>query len=298
MIYTLTDNNQFSFFETVIEKDKKVNKSNKKRKNKNIKKSQNTQIFLNLDAVDWIEQKTGKENKLKDTKMTNEELGKLLNISSSEQFAEILNNLKLNRFKSLIADLDDNSIIKAIKNEELKYLYKQEAMEYLYGKYEYLYGYAIYKAKLHIRNGDEVEYKNHGHILMSKAISSFDDTKGCSFKSFLYCVLYRGYISKYFQTDKYKFNEVPLIPIVEGDECATFDRLLSDMIEEESYKSLETDSLLTELQESLTDVEYQCVMARVFGLAYKDIAELTGLTIKQVDNKIQRIRKNKIAALY
>lgn len=298
MIYTLTDNNQFSFFETVVEKDKKVNKSNKRRKNKNIKKSQNTQIFLNLDAVDWIEQKVGKENKLKDTKMTNEELGKLLNISSSEQFAEILNNLKLNRFKSLIADLDDNSIIKAIKNEELKYLYKQEAMEYLYGKYEYLYGYAIYKAKLHIRNGDEVEYKNHGHILMSKAISSFDDTKGCSFKSFLYCVLYRGYISKYFQTDKYKFNEVPLIPIVEGDECATFDRLLSDMIEEESYKSLETDSLLTELQESLTDVEYQCVMARVFGLAYKDIAELTGLTIKQVDNKIQRIRKNKIAALY
>lgn len=298
MIYTLTDNNQFSFFETVVEKDKKVNKSNKRRKNKNIKKSQNTQILLNLDAVDWIEQKVGKENKLKDTKMTNEELGKLLNISSSEQFAEILNNLKLNRFKSLIADLDDNSIIKAIKNEELKYLYKQEAMEYLYGKYEYLYGYAIYKAKLHIRNGDEVEYKNHGHILMSKAISSFDDTKGCSFKSFLYCVLYRGYISKYFQTDKYKFNEVPLIPIVEGDECATFDRLLSDMIEEESYKSLETDSLLTELQESLTDVEYQCVMARVFGLAYKDIAELTGLTIKQVDNKIQRIRKNKIAALY
>ena len=189
MIYTLTDNNQFSFFETVVEKDKKVNKSNKRRKNKNIKKSQNTQIFLNLDAVDWIEQKVGKENKLKDTKMTNEELGKLLNISSSEQFAEILNNLKLNRFKSLIADLDDNSIIKAIKNEELKYLYKQEAMEYLYGKYEYLYGYAIYKAKLHIRNGDEVEYKNHGHILMSKAISSFDDTKGCSFKSFLYCVL-------------------------------------------------------------------------------------------------------------
>ena len=298
MIYTLTDNNQFSFFETVVEKDKKVNESNKRRKNKNIKKSQNTQIFLNLDAVDWIEQKVGKENKLKDTKMTNEELGKLLNISSSEQFAEILNNLKLNRFKSLIADLDDNSIIKAIKNEELKYLYKQEAMEYLYGKYEYLYGYAIYKAKLHIRNGDEIEYKNHGHILMSKAISSFDDTKGCSFKSFLYCVLYRGYISKYFQTDKYKFNEVPLIPIVEGDDCATFDRLLSDMIEEESYKSLETDSLLTELQESLTDIEYQCVMARVFGLAYKDIAELTGLTIKQVDNRIQRIRKNKIAALY
>lgn len=298
MIYTLTDNNQFSFFGTDIEKEKKNNKSSKRRKNKNIKNSQDTQIFLNLDAVDWIEQKIEKENKFKDTKMTNEELGKLLNISSCEQFAEILNNLELNRFKNLVTDLDDNSIIKAIKNKDIKYLYKQEAMEYLYGKYEYLYGYAIYKAKLHIRNGDESEYKNHGHFLMSKAISSFDDTKGCSFKSFLYCVLYRGYISKYFQTDKYKFNEVPLIPIVEGDDCATFDILLSDMVEEESYKSLETDSLLTELQESLTDIEYQCVMARVFGLAYKDIAQLTGLSIKQVDNRIQRIRKNKIADLY
>lgn len=299
MAYIEDKNNQVSFLLDdflVNEEAKAVKPTNKRRRKQNKKNLNYTQTLFDLENINLIEQGFVKKS-INYNELDNDKIIELLNDENSTSLSEIINQLKLDKLNSLFSEIDDTLMIKIIKNNEIKYLYKQEAMEKIYGKYEYLYGYAIYKAKLHIRADEDTEYKQHGHYLMSKAISSFDDTKGCSFKSFLYCVLYRGYISKYFQTDKYKFSEVPVIPIVEGDDIATFDILLSDDIEEQSYISLETDELLDELHDSLTDVEYQCVMARIFGLAYKDIAKLTGLSIKQVDNRIQRIRKNKLAGL-
>lgn len=235
-------------------------------------------------------------------RLSNEVLCNIMYSSPDVLLTKVVNGMTYDRFMEFINEYlheikDDNIIIKIIKNQKINYLLKQETLEALYQKYEYMYGYAMYKAKLHIKPGEEIEYKHHGHCLMSKAISTFDDSKGCKFKSFLFCVLYRGYISKYFQTDKYKFKEVPVIPIIEGDDYATFDILLADMVEDSPFKNIEIDNLMIELQNALTDIEYQCVMARVFGMSYKEISEMTGLSIKQVDNKIQRIRKSKVAGL-
>lgn len=299
MAYIEDKNNQVSFLLDdflVNEEAKSVKPTNKRRRKQNKKNLDYTQTLFDLESINLIEQGFVKKS-TNYNELDNNKIIELLNEEKSTSISEIINELKLDKLNLLFSEIDDTLMIKIIKTDEIKYLYKQEAMEKLYSKYEYLYGYAIYKAKLHIRADEDTEYKQHGHYLMSKAIASFDDSKGCSFKSFLYCVLYRGYISKYFQTDKYKFSEVPIIPIVEDDDIASFDMLLSDNIEEQSYISLETDELLDELQDSLTDIEYQCLMARISGLAYKDIAELTGLSIKQVDNRIQRIRKNKLAGL-
>lgn len=61
-----------------------------------------------------------------------------------------------------------------------------------------------------------------------------------------------------------------------------------------AYDELILSEQVDIIKSHLSESEYNCVMARYFGASYKETAKTFGYTVKQVDNKIQSVRKDKM----
>ena len=77
-------------------------------------------------------------------------------------------------------------------------------------------------------------------------------------------------------------------------------RKISDTIDKtikstdlKAYEILMLEEQVESIKNHLSESEYNCIMARYFGASYKETAQTFGYTVKQVDNKIQSVRKDK-----
>lgn len=192
-----------------------------------------------------------------------------------------------------LRELDDKDVICIIKNESLDEHIREEAREVIFERYDYMPKYILRKLRLKYKSYEEEDMIQQGYLLISKAIICYDYEKGCAFKSFLFFVLKKGHLSHYFQKNKYRFNELTLSDICEENDISTMDNLSKKTVELNSYDQLMLEDLLNKVKKNLTQSEYNCIMARYFGASYKDISKAFGYTLKQVDNKIQNIRKDK-----
>ena len=156
------------------------------------------------------------------------------------------------------------------------------------------------KASLYFMLGGEKEdIVQEGMIGLYKAIQSYDDTKGASFKTFAELCISRQIITAIKSSNRKKY--VPLNTAVSFDKPVNEDadaQTLGETLAAGTDTDPETIALLNEMTELflspdakiLSASEREVLEALIQGEDYQSIAKKLGKSPKQIDNTIQRIR--------
>jgi len=158
------------------------------------------------------------------------------------------------------------------------------------------------KAKAHLYfmlGGDIEDIIQEGMIGLYKAIQSFDESKGASFKTFADLCVSRQIISAIKASNRKKY--APLNTAVSFDKPISDEEgapTLGETLAAGSDTDPETIALLSEMTELLlspdvkilSKMEQEVLGYLISGHDYQSIAKAMGKTPKQIDNSIQRIR--------
>ncbi|MGU8834091.1 sigma-70 family RNA polymerase sigma factor (plasmid) [Clostridium perfringens] len=195
-----------------------------------------------------------------------------------------------------LSKLNDTELFNVINDTESNNeLIIDEAKEVLVKRYEYMTKYMLKYLKLKYNQNEEEDLIQQGYLLINNAINSYRVEKGCAFKSFLFHVIKKGILNQFFQKDKFRKNELTLTSICdEYDFFSTVDTMSSNVSQHNTYDELILEEKMNLIKKHLTESEYNCVIARYYGVSYKEISNAFGYTVKQVDNKIQSVRKDKV----
>ena len=192
------------------------------------------------------------------------------------------------------AKLEDAKLVEIIKCGHNNEDDIESAKEEIFKRYQYMPKYMLKYLRLKYPPHEEEDLISHGNLLITTGINSYDYENGCAFKSFLFHVIKKGMLNKFFQKDKYRKHELPMTTVCDEHDFTTVDSLSKKSTSLEAYDIAIMDEEVKRIKKHLTESEYNCIMARYYGASYKETAQKFGYTVKQVDNKIQSVRKDKI----
>ena len=136
--------------------------------------------------------------------------------------------------------------------------------------------------------GDLDDLVQEGMIGLFKAINTFDESKSNDFNAFALMCVNRQIINciKKYNTDKNKMLNytISLETVDENDLCGISPESLA--IDKEANLQL-----MHLIDEHLSKMERQVVLAFIEGFSYGEIASKFGATTKSVDNALQRARQ-------
>lgn len=136
--------------------------------------------------------------------------------------------------------------------------------------------------------GDLDDLVQEGMIGLFKAISTFDEQKSNDFNAFALMCVNRQIINciKKYNTDKNKMLNytISLDDVDENDLCGISPESIA--IDKEANLQL-----MHLIDEHLSKMERQVVLAFFEGFSYGEIASKFGVTTKSVDNALQRARQ-------
>lgn len=150
--------------------------------------------------------------------------------------------------------------------------------------------------KYFLAGADSDDLVQEGMIGLFKAIRDYSPGEGASFSTFASVCISRQIKSAIKMANRKK--HMPLntsVSLHSGDEEG--EQLLDIFVAEEEnpeeiYINKETCSLMNKiLFESLSKMELRIFSLYSKGLSYREISEITGKTVKSVDNAVQRIKK-------
>lgn len=200
----------------------------------------------------------------------------------------------------MINDIDNSN------DYELIMLYREDdeqAKNILYLKYKFIINLLIKKySKYLIKvNADYDEVYSECTIGFSDALKRFNEEKDASLPTFITLCVERKLktVIKKYNRNKYKIsNEALSLDYIYDDDQSLMDYVVD--LEHEPLKNMEdTESyidLVKSIKEELTKKEYDVFLLMARNLSYVEIANILGLTPKQVDNTMQRV-KTKIKSI-
>ena len=139
-----------------------------------------------------------------------------------------------------------------------------------------------------------------------KAVRDFDPDKNSSFYAFAELCIRRQLISALKGATRQKHSPLNSYislnrPIYEEDsERTLMDILGSDRVEDPEALLISREEyavISQKIERLLSDFEKRVLSAYLSGYSYRDIAEMTGVQPKSVDNALQRIKKKLERAL-
>ncbi|HPT89088.1 MAG: sigma-70 family RNA polymerase sigma factor [Acholeplasmataceae bacterium] len=164
---------------------------------------------------------------------------------------------------------------------ELLYLVQEnceEALEYLFRKYDNLIKMRIKAFKIKKKNYDD--FYQEGLLALDKAIKTYDDRFGKSFNKYFDLILQRRFIQILRNEQKYVYDTMYVEDFYE-------------IIEEPKVLyNLEYEEVLQNVEQNLSDFEKKVFECRVKkNLSSKETAQLLNCSIRQVYNAMLRIRQ-------
>ncbi len=171
-----------------------------------------------------------------------------------------------------------------------------EALEMIFSKFG---GYIRYLSnKYYLAGAESKDLMQEGMIGLFKAIKDFSSGEGVSFSTFAVVCIERQIKTAIKAANRKKHlplnSSVSLHTALFEDE----DKELAELFGEDSsnpekiYINNETYSQMYKLiYNSLTKLELQILLLHNKGLSYKEISQISGKTVKSIDNAVQRIRK-------
>jgi RNA polymerase sporulation-specific sigma factor len=200
----------------------------------------------------------------------------------------------------MINDIDNSN------DYELIMLYREDdeqAKNILYLKYKFIINLLIKKySKYLIKvNADYDEVYSECTIGFSDALKRFNEEKDASLPTFITLCVERKLktVIKKYNRNKYKIsNEALSLDYIYDDDQSLMDYVVD--LEHEPLKNMEDNEsyidLVKSIKEELTKKEYDVFLLMARNLSYVEIANILGLTPKQVDNTMQRV-KTKIKSI-
>ncbi|ADO78043.1 RNA polymerase sporulation sigma factor SigH [Halanaerobium praevalens] len=171
----------------------------------------------------------------------------------------------------------------------IEYLINQN-MDIVYAKSRFFF----------IKGLDHDDVIQEGRVGLYKAIRDFRAEKGASFRGFSQLCVHRQLISAIKKANRQK--HVPLNTSASLDKSLdygsesgrTFNEILPDEGENLEKKFICQETLSTiigELSEDLTDLEWNAFMLYLDCKSYQEISDQLDINVKTVDNALQRARK-------
>lgn len=188
---------------------------------------------------------------------------------------------------------------KGTSDEDLAVMAKNgdgDAAEYLIRKYKDL---VRGKARIYfIVGADSEDIVQEGMIGIFKAIKSFDPDKQTSFRTFAEVCINRQIIDAIKAAGRLKHSplnqSVSLDKPMEGGEEGTLRDIIKDRnpeLEDIVVLNCEMDKLLVLGKEIFSELELKVWNEYLIGKTYPQIAEITGRSVKAVDNALQRTKR-------
>ena len=147
-----------------------------------------------------------------------------------------------------------------------------------------------------LSGGDMDDLIQEGMIGLHRAVVDYTESRGASFRSFALLCVHRQIIDAIKQDGRKK--NIPLtnyasINIPEDDETAYVYSIEAEGANPEDIflKKEANDIFLETMQSQLSQLDYKVLELYLSAYSYNDIAQSVEITVKQVDNAIQRIKK-------
>ena len=192
-------------------------------------------------------------------------------------------------------EISDDELIMMIREAN------DDAKDIVYKKYRYIVGYLIKKYKnLALKLGVELKDLNQEALVgFSDALLSFDSESNASLKTFIsLCVerRMRAFLIKASRKKNLMLNEALSLEH-EYKDFTTLADLISDNNENDPLTKLTRseryNDLINNIYNDLSQNEKDVLSLMLDGINYNDIANILNMSVKSVDNTIQRI-KNKV----
>ena len=147
-----------------------------------------------------------------------------------------------------------------------------------------------------LSGGDMDDLIQEGMIGLHRAVVDYTESRGASFRSFALLCVHRQIIDAIKQDGRKK--NIPLtnyasINIPEDDETAYVYSIeaVGANPEDIFLKKEANDIFLETMKSQLSQLDYKVLELYLLAYSYNDIAQSVEITVKQVDNAIQRIKK-------
>lgn len=177
----------------------------------------------------------------------------------------------------------------------------EEAMNTLLKKYKALVN-KIARSYFLV-GGDMEDLVQEGMIGLYKSITHYHTDKSASFMTFAYTCIKRQIQTaiKVASSDKNKIlsQALPIAEIFSKDEDEEFEQIIPSNLPSPDDKVLENEKLTeiyNKIKETLSDLEKKILVLYLRGYSYNEIAKLSGLGKKSIDNGLSRI-KHKLSFL-
>ncbi|MEI6602970.1 MAG: RNA polymerase sporulation sigma factor SigH [Clostridia bacterium] len=194
----------------------------------------------------------------------------------------------------------DSDKYDALPDDQIIALYKagdEWAFEYLINKYKYLVRYKIRNNFL--QGADKDDLLQEGIIGLYKAIRDYDTEKAASFKVFAELCITRQIHSaikmsarqKHIPLNNYMSLSTPVNedtdqPLYDAVDIGGYEDPMEKLINLETFAEFETNAM-----RELSKFELAVLNLYLNNFSYHRISELTGKSVKSVDNGLQRIKK-------
>ena len=179
-------------------------------------------------------------------------------------------------------------ILQGLKDEELIKLYRdgnEDAIDIIFERYKYL---VRKKAKaMYIAGGDNDDLIQEGMIGLLGSVYGYDPDEGVRFETFAtVCISNR---IKSAVRNQLRSKHMPLNGYVDIDDVEISD----DMSDPQTMIIMQErfEDLSESIEKKLTDLEKDVLRLHIGGHNYSSIAEMLSISVKSVDNALQRARK-------
>ena len=154
-----------------------------------------------------------------------------------------------------------------------------------------------------LTGGDMEDIVQEGMIGLYKAIMHFKSTKSASFKTFASTCIKNQVQSavRVASSEKNKVlsSAIPIIDQLNSDEEGEKEIIFPSDLPSPDEKLIEKESLkeiMTKIKETLSSLELKVLTLYLKGYSYNEIAKISNLNKKSIDNALTRI-KNKLSFL-
>lgn len=185
--------------------------------------------------------------------------------------------------------LDDETLVLQCKKGN------EEALENLFFRYKPLL-HKIMRGYF-LLGSDEEDLLQEAMIGLYKAILSFDKEKQTSFKAFATVCVRRSILDaiKKANAQKHKLlnDSVSLSALSsfeDEEENALYLSIKETLLDEQFMEDEKYEEILALIKKSLSKLEFEVLNEYLKGYSYQYISEKLGLTIKSVDNALNRIK--------
>jgi len=186
---------------------------------------------------------------------------------------------------------------------ELLYMLRQKdtiAWDIFLNKYRHIIDYKISEVVFdkHLYHRQKEELRQHGYILLSECLDTYNSTKKAKFSTFFsFCFerRIRNQVRSYYSNGGINVNALSLDqPIESGSELTVGDNVESHYSDFQADASVRHASLVMEIEKTtapFSTLEQNICQLKQEGYSYQEIMEKLQCSYKKIDNTMQKFRK-------